>query len=287
MWHDAGRISWRARRTSLTGNLLNETRVGFNRVSASVFPETGGAVNRSVGLPEPWTNTRDAGLSLITVTGYAALGHEYNNPQSGTTNTIHVADTLTWTRGHHLLRAGFDGRLIRQNAFRDVQARGSLTFTGAFTGSPMVDLLTGLPTFTTLAAPRQPAAPSHRSRYACVRAGQLSHPAEPHALGRSAVRRDIAASRRRRSRHAVQPRRPALCSSGHERPPAQRLQHRPQQLGAAARRSVDRRRRGDDGACALRTAFTTTNRLWRRARACTSMLRISFSPPTSRRLQVC
>jgi hypothetical protein len=135
----------------LTSNLLNETRLGVNRVSASVFPEEGSAVNRGVGLPDIWTNPRDAGLSLITVTGYSPLGHEYNNPQSSTTNTIHVADTLTWTRGHHLLKAGFDGRLIRQNAFRDVQARGTLTFTGALTGAPVTDLLFGLPTFTTLA----------------------------------------------------------------------------------------------------------------------------------------
>jgi hypothetical protein len=132
-------------------NLLNETRVGLNRVSASVFPEEGSVVNRSVGLPEPWGNLRDAGLSLITVTGFSPLGHEYNNPQSSTTNTFHVADTMTWTRGNHLVKAGFDGRLIRQEAFRDVQARGSLSFTGAFTGSPLVDLLSGLPTFTTLA----------------------------------------------------------------------------------------------------------------------------------------
>jgi hypothetical protein len=132
-------------------NLLNETRVGVNRVSANVFPEEGSAVNRNVGLPEPWADPRDAGLSLITVSGYSPLGHEYNNPQSGTTNTLHVADTITWTRGNHLAKAGFDTRLIRQDAFRDVQARGSLTFTGAFTGNPLVDLLSGLPTFTTLA----------------------------------------------------------------------------------------------------------------------------------------
>jgi hypothetical protein len=135
----------------LSQNVLNETRVGFNRVSARVFPELGGPVNRTVGLPEPWTDPRDDGLSLITVTGYSALGHEYNNPQSGTTNAIHVADTLAWSRGNHLFKTGFDTRLIRQNAFRDVQARGTLTFAGAFTGSPLVDLLTGLPTFTTLA----------------------------------------------------------------------------------------------------------------------------------------
>ena len=116
-----------------------------------MFPEEGSIVNHNVGLPEPWSNPRDAGLSLITVSGYSPLGHEYNNPQSGTTNTIHVADTMTWTRGNHLVKAGFDARMIRQDAFRDVQARGSLTFTGALTGSPLVDLLSGLPTFTTLA----------------------------------------------------------------------------------------------------------------------------------------
>jgi hypothetical protein len=87
----------------------------------------------------------------VTVSGFSPLGHEYNNPQKSTTNTIHLADTITWTRGSHLIKAGFDTRLIRQDAFRDVQARGTLTFTGALTGSPLVDLLSGLPTFTTLA----------------------------------------------------------------------------------------------------------------------------------------
>jgi hypothetical protein len=132
-------------------SLLNETRVAFTRVAASVFPEEESTVNRTVGLPEPWGNPRDAGLSLITVTGFSPLGHEYNNPQSSATNTIHIADTMTWTRGSHLVKAGFDGRLIRQNAFRDVQARGSLSFTGLLAGDPLTELLIGVPTFTTLA----------------------------------------------------------------------------------------------------------------------------------------
>ncbi len=135
----------------LSGNLLNETRAAWNRVSAGVTPERGGAVNRTVGLPELWTDARDAGLSLVTVSGYSPLGHEYNNPQHSTTSTLHLADTLTWTRGNHLVKAGIDARLVRQDAFRDVQARGTLAFTGAFTGNPMIDLLSGLPTFTTLA----------------------------------------------------------------------------------------------------------------------------------------
>jgi outer membrane receptor protein involved in Fe transport len=133
----------------LSSGLVNETRVGFNRVSSSVTPESG-VTNASVGLPEPWTNPRDAGLSFITVSGFSPLGAEYNNPQQSTTNTIHVSDTATWSRARHLVRFGADARFVRQEAFRDVQARGAITFTGLLTGSPITDALFGVPTFTTL-----------------------------------------------------------------------------------------------------------------------------------------
>ncbi|MCM3880018.1 MAG: carboxypeptidase regulatory-like domain-containing protein, partial [Vicinamibacterales bacterium] len=135
----------------VSSTLLNETRAGFNRVSASVFPELGGATNSSVGLPVLSTNPRDAGLSLVSVSGYSPLGHEYNNPQSGTTNTFQFADTLTWNRGAHLVKAGFDARMIRQDAFRDVLSRGTLGFTGAIAGDALVELLSGITTFTTAA----------------------------------------------------------------------------------------------------------------------------------------
>ena len=135
----------------VSSTLLNETRFGFNRVSAGVFPETGGRLNREVGLPELWSDPRDAGLSFITLSGFSSLGHELNNPQHGTTNTFQIADTVTWTRGRHLVKAGFDSRFTGQQAFRDVLARGTLSFTGAFTGSSLADLLLGLPTFTTSA----------------------------------------------------------------------------------------------------------------------------------------
>jgi hypothetical protein len=130
--------------------IVNETRVGFNRVSSSVTPEAGTS-NRDIGLPEPWTDPRDAGLSFMTVTGFSPLGAEYNNPQRSTTNAFHVSDTVTWSRTGHLIRFGADARLIRQDAFRDVQARGAITFTGLLTGDPLTDLLFGLPTFSTIA----------------------------------------------------------------------------------------------------------------------------------------
>ena len=47
------------------------------------------------------------------------------------------------------MKAGFDLRTVRQDAFRDVQARGQLAFTPfAYTGNGLADLLLGLPTIT-------------------------------------------------------------------------------------------------------------------------------------------
>jgi outer membrane receptor protein involved in Fe transport len=135
----------------VTPSLLNEARFGFTRVSSSVFQEGAGtSLNQQLGLPELSSNPRDWGLSFITVTGYSPLGQEFNNPQAGTTNAFQFTDSLTWSRGSHLVRAGFDLRAVKQDAFRDVQSRGQLTFSSqpSYTGNALADLLLGLPIFT-------------------------------------------------------------------------------------------------------------------------------------------
>ena len=134
----------------LTSRLLNEARFGYTRVAGQVNQEgQGTSVNRQLGLPELSANPRDWGLSFFTVTGYSPLGHEYNNPQEGTTDAFQFSDIATWTRGAHLLKVGADFRAVRQDAFRDVQARGNIAFTPfAYTGNALADLLLGLPTLT-------------------------------------------------------------------------------------------------------------------------------------------
>jgi hypothetical protein len=138
---------------TISPRLLNEVRFGFTRVSSGVFHQgQGRSLNREVGLPELSANPRDWGLSYITVAGYSPLGHEYNNPQQGTTDAFQVVDTLTWTRGAHLVRAGVDVRAVRQEAYRDVQSRGFLAFSSfpgpSITGNALADLLLGFPLFT-------------------------------------------------------------------------------------------------------------------------------------------
>lgn len=133
-------------------SLINETRVAFNRVATAVNHQTqGSTINRTLGLPDVATNPRALGLTFISVLGFSPLGDEFNNPQNTVTNTYQILDTATYTRGAHLLKLGFEFRANQQNGFRDVQARGTLNFTGAFTQNPLADLLLGLITFSSSA----------------------------------------------------------------------------------------------------------------------------------------
>lgn len=135
-------------------SLVNEFRFGFNRVAAAVTQENPGtSVNAAVGLPDP-SDPRDFGLSQVNLTGFATLGHEVNSPNAAQNNTWQFLDHATWIRGRHTVKFGGDFRKISHNAFRDVQARGFLNFTGFLTSSPttfgnaLAELLLGLPTVT-------------------------------------------------------------------------------------------------------------------------------------------
>jgi hypothetical protein len=127
---------------------LNELRLGFNRVALGAFHENQGRnINREIGLPSLWLNSRDEGLSFISLPGYSPLGDEYNNPQHGVTNTYQIVDQANVTLGRHFFKFGGEARRLQQNAYRDVQSRGFLTFFG-ITGNPVGDLLQGFPTVT-------------------------------------------------------------------------------------------------------------------------------------------
>jgi len=132
--------------------LVNEARVAFSRVAASVRQEAS-RTNRDIGLPVVSPNPRDLGLSFITVTGFSPLGDEGNNPQNSVTNVYQVLDTATYVSGNHLVKFGLDIRFTQQNAFRDVESRGRLQFSpfGQITGNALADLLLGFPLLTSVA----------------------------------------------------------------------------------------------------------------------------------------
>ena len=136
----------------LTPTLVNETRVAFSRVAASVTQEAS-RLNSQVGLPTISPRARDAGLSFITITGFSPLGDEGNNPQNSVTNVYQVLDNVSYAHGNHLIKFGADVRFSQQNAFRDVESRGRLQFSpfGQVTFNALGDLLLGLPLLTSVA----------------------------------------------------------------------------------------------------------------------------------------
>jgi hypothetical protein len=136
----------------LTPNLVNESRVAFSRVAASVTQEAS-VLNSDVGLPAISPRERDLGLSFITITGFSPLGDEGNNPQDSVTNVYQFLNNSSYVRGNHLFKFGADLRFSQQNAFRDVESRGRLQFSPFFqlTGNALGDLLLGFPLLTSVA----------------------------------------------------------------------------------------------------------------------------------------
>ncbi len=136
----------------LTPNLVNESRMAFSRVAASVTQEAS-VLNSDVGLPVISPRNRDLGLSFITVTGFSPLGDEGNNPQNSVTNVYQLLNNSSYVRGNHLIKFGLDFRFSQQNAFRDVESRGRLQFSpfGQITGNALGDLLLGFPFLTSVA----------------------------------------------------------------------------------------------------------------------------------------
>lgn len=146
-------------------SVVNETRFGYTRVAIGVFQEGRGfSRNQQVGLPELSSNPRDFGLSQITVTGFTPLGDEFTTPQESAADMLQLHDTITWTRGAHMVKAGGELRWVRQEAYRDVLSRGFLNFSDRYvTGNALADLLLGLPLVTagaTLDNPQRLRAPA-------------------------------------------------------------------------------------------------------------------------------
>lgn len=132
-----------------SSSFANDVRFGYNRVAIGVFAENPGITNASLGLAALSSAERDAGLSVITVAGYSPLGHDYTTPQESTSDTFQLTDTTTWLRGAHLLKFGAEWYGVRQDGYRDVQARGFLSFVDqGYTGNALADLLLGLPVLT-------------------------------------------------------------------------------------------------------------------------------------------
>lgn len=112
----------------ISSRMINEARVGFNRVvtarqaveplkvsdigmtrfNSSIFP----------GIPDMFTADLNPSFGGITT----------NADQASHSNTYHFSDTLAYTRGAHALRFGFETRRYQINLFNNFASRGFIQF---------------------------------------------------------------------------------------------------------------------------------------------------------------
>jgi hypothetical protein len=136
-------------------NLLNEFRFGYNQQTTDItYPQypDGAKVIGDLGLQQLGPFPKGSaypyfefdGSSGITTLGGSReeLLHEHK---------YQWADNLTWIRGRHTLKFGFDIRAMRLSdyeSFAGPDNFGSFFFNGEFTGSDMADFLLGVPSST-------------------------------------------------------------------------------------------------------------------------------------------
>ena len=138
---------------TFSNNLLNELRIGdtrrtVHRTAAQLSSSAGSALNIP-GIPSTaqFPNT----LPTFTIAGYQILGSPINTASDFNTSVSEVADTLTWVKGRHTFKAGFDWRWERLNVIQPPSPTGSFTFNQlgsdlpgtTNTGAPLASFLLG------------------------------------------------------------------------------------------------------------------------------------------------
>lgn len=132
---------------TFASNLLGEFRFGWNRWKLDYQQQDQGEdVAGRLGISGLSRDPLNFGFPLLNLGGaFDNLGSATNLPQGGPFDTWFWAGTLTWVKGGQTVKGGADFRYFDSNFFLNPTARGSFTFTGAYSGHPLSDLLLGLP----------------------------------------------------------------------------------------------------------------------------------------------
>jgi hypothetical protein len=138
---------------TFSANLLNEVRIGDTRRTVDrAAAQLGGSAGTALGIPGiPSTARFPNTLPTFLIGGYQQLGSPPNTASAFNTSVTEVADTLTWVKGRHTLKAGFDWRWQRLNVIQPPSPTGSFTFNAigsdlpgtADTGTPLASFLLG------------------------------------------------------------------------------------------------------------------------------------------------
>lgn len=127
---------------------INSLQLGFNRFSREILQE-----NHDTNVGQLWgvswlnVPSRDYGYPIMNVAGFSRIGDATSLPIIRHANTYQISDTLSLSRGKHLFHLGGEIRRLQVNSILDLLTRGSLSMSGAISGSGISDLLLGYPSF--------------------------------------------------------------------------------------------------------------------------------------------
>ncbi len=135
---------------------LNEARLSFTRMRTYDTPESAFKTNviAQLGVQGLSSDPANYGLPYFQVADYSLVTDDPTLPQTQRDNLWDVSDGVSWVRGAHTIKAGFDWIHFQLNYLQSEMARGSFTYTGAFTsangtpgttGDALADFLLGFP----------------------------------------------------------------------------------------------------------------------------------------------
>ncbi|HZP47744.1 MAG TPA: TonB-dependent receptor [Vicinamibacterales bacterium] len=138
---------------AFSNNVLNEARIGnsartVGRTAARLAATAGSSLNIP-GIPS--TAKFADTLPTFLIAGYQQLGSPPNTASDFNTSVTEVADSVSWLKGSHSIKMGFDWRWERLNVIQPPSPTGSFTFNDigsdlpgvANTGTPLASFLLG------------------------------------------------------------------------------------------------------------------------------------------------
>lgn len=117
-------------------NLLNQATVGFTRSYSARVPSTN-RLNSALGINLP--DYADGGGTQFSVSGRFTLAD--SGPGTRSSNNYDFNDTLTWNKGRHTLKFGFQA--LRLSYYQQFLFPPTFSFNGTRSGNTMADFLLG------------------------------------------------------------------------------------------------------------------------------------------------
>jgi hypothetical protein len=126
---------------------INEISGGYNRIFDYISSQgTGSCEAQALGIPGANLGGVSCGLTSIQLDGgYWSLGDRGYSPFQGGSNIFSISDSFDMIRGKHDIKIGMGVRANQMNVKAEGFQDGYWIFTGFWTGEPIADLLTGLP----------------------------------------------------------------------------------------------------------------------------------------------